>query len=202
MIRRRLTFANVLSVIALFVALGGASYAATQLPKSSVGTKQLKASAVTAAKVRDGSLRATDFAAGQIPAGPRGPQGERGPMGERGDTGERGPRGESVPQTLSAVTRYGAYVELPGSALRQSYAACDPGEAATGGGYGVGSSIAPATGLRTFEMRPSNKGEFMGTPTYPIPAPGEAASGYMVELQNDTGSGFEFRAYAVCVKVG
>jgi hypothetical protein len=38
-IRKRLTFANVVSCIAPFVALGGASYAATQLPKNSVGTK-------------------------------------------------------------------------------------------------------------------------------------------------------------------
>ena len=41
-LRQRLTFANVVSCIALFVALGGVSYAATQLPKNSVGAKQLK----------------------------------------------------------------------------------------------------------------------------------------------------------------
>ena len=40
-LRQRLTFANVVSCIALFVALGGVSYAATQLPKNSVGAKQL-----------------------------------------------------------------------------------------------------------------------------------------------------------------
>jgi hypothetical protein len=50
-IRKRLTFANVVSCLALFVALGGASYAATQLPKNSVGTKQIKSRAVTPAKL-------------------------------------------------------------------------------------------------------------------------------------------------------
>lgn len=51
-IRRRLTFANIVACIALFVALGSASYAATQLPKNSVGTKQIKKNAVTTAKIK------------------------------------------------------------------------------------------------------------------------------------------------------
>ena len=38
---RRLTYANVVATCALFVALGGASYAALALPANSVGTKQL-----------------------------------------------------------------------------------------------------------------------------------------------------------------
>jgi hypothetical protein len=43
----RLTYANVVSTLALFVALGGASYAAVELPTGSVGSKQLKAKSVT-----------------------------------------------------------------------------------------------------------------------------------------------------------
>jgi hypothetical protein len=50
-IRRRLTFANVISVIALFAALGGGAYAAVALPKNSVGAKQIKKNAVTNAKI-------------------------------------------------------------------------------------------------------------------------------------------------------
>jgi len=53
--------ALVISVVALFVALGGTSYAITQLPKNSVGTNQLKKNAVTGAKVKDGSLSGTDL---------------------------------------------------------------------------------------------------------------------------------------------
>jgi hypothetical protein len=81
-IRRRLTYANVISTLCLFLLLGGgASYAAIILPKKSVGTKQLKNRAVNArilrknsvnsAKVKNHSLRAVDFKGGQI--GPRGP---------------------------------------------------------------------------------------------------------------------------------
>ena len=50
-LRARLTYANAMSTIALFVALGGVSYAATQLPPGSVGTKQLRDHAVTGRKV-------------------------------------------------------------------------------------------------------------------------------------------------------
>ena len=89
--RRHLTFANVMSVIADFIALGGASYAAVNLPKNSVGTKQrkgksvgtkqLKGNAVNSNKVKDSSLRAIDFKKGEIPSGPTGPQGATGPTG-------------------------------------------------------------------------------------------------------------------------
>ena len=51
--RVRLTYANVMATVAVFLALGGASYAATQLHKNSVGTKQLKKNAVTTAKIKN-----------------------------------------------------------------------------------------------------------------------------------------------------
>jgi len=44
----RITPSLVISVIALVVALGGASYAALKIPKNSVGSKQLKKNSVTA----------------------------------------------------------------------------------------------------------------------------------------------------------
>ena len=42
--------------VALFVALGGASYAAVSLPKDSVGTRQLREDAVTHSKLANGSV--------------------------------------------------------------------------------------------------------------------------------------------------
>ena len=50
--RPRLTYANVVATIALFIALGGASYAALKLPRNSVGARQLKKNAVTGAKIK------------------------------------------------------------------------------------------------------------------------------------------------------
>lgn len=67
-----------ISLIALFVALGGTGYAALKLPMNSVGTKQIKKNAVTSPKVRNGSLLAADFKSGQLPAGPAGPPGPAG----------------------------------------------------------------------------------------------------------------------------
>ncbi len=52
-IRKRLTYANVMSSIAVFLVLGGATaFAASQLGKNTVGSKQLKKNAVTAAKIK------------------------------------------------------------------------------------------------------------------------------------------------------
>jgi hypothetical protein len=58
----RLTYANVMATIAVFIALGGASYAATQLPKNSVGTRQLKNGAVTSAKIKNGAVTGSKIA--------------------------------------------------------------------------------------------------------------------------------------------
>jgi hypothetical protein len=71
-IRTRLTYANVMSTIAVFLLLGGASaFAASKLAKNSVGAKQikknsvgeskLKKDAVTGEKVKDGSLTGADI---------------------------------------------------------------------------------------------------------------------------------------------
>ena len=51
-LRPRLTYANVMATVAVFIALGGASYAAIKLPKNSVSSKQLKKNAVTTAKLK------------------------------------------------------------------------------------------------------------------------------------------------------
>ena len=67
--------ALVVAVIALVFAATGTGWAVTQLPRNSVGTKQLKNGAVVSSKVKDGSLRSTDFAAGQLPAGATGARG-------------------------------------------------------------------------------------------------------------------------------
>jgi hypothetical protein len=97
----RLTYANIVASLALFVALGGGAYAAITLPKNSVGSKQIKDgsvrsadlanNAVTSAKVKNGSLLSADFKAGQLPAGAQGRAGVQGPVGPQGPTGATGP---------------------------------------------------------------------------------------------------------------
>lgn len=70
--------ALVVACLALAVSLGGVGYAAVKLPKNSVGQAQLRANAVVSSKVRNRSLRAVDFAAGQLPRGRVGPTGPKG----------------------------------------------------------------------------------------------------------------------------
>ena len=53
---QRLTYANVISTLALFVALGGGAYAAVKLPANSVTTKQIKPGAVKASDLGKGSV--------------------------------------------------------------------------------------------------------------------------------------------------
>lgn len=56
-LRKRLTYANVTSTLALFAALGGAgAFAASQLPERSVGERQLRPGAVTADKIRKNAV--------------------------------------------------------------------------------------------------------------------------------------------------
>ncbi len=66
-IRSKLTYANVISTLCLFLLLGGgAAFAATTLGKNSVGTKQIKSQAVTAAKIKNGAITATQVKSGSL----------------------------------------------------------------------------------------------------------------------------------------
>jgi hypothetical protein len=92
-IRSRLSFANVMSLIALFIALGGTGYAAVKIPRNSVGSAQIKTSGVGSSEVKNGALRRVDFRASDLPAGPQGPAGAAGAKGDKGDPGTPGATG-------------------------------------------------------------------------------------------------------------
>ena len=79
---RRPSPALVISLIALFVALGGSSYAALKVTSKNVANNSL-----TSIDVRNGSLLRKDFKRGQVPAGARGPQGLPGAPGAPGTNG-------------------------------------------------------------------------------------------------------------------
>ena len=200
-LRPRLTYANVIATLALFLALGGgAAFAASNLGKSSVGTKQLKRNAVTGAKVKDGSLGAADFKAGELPRGERGPAGERGAIGERGLQG--------APGATSVVVRYAPRVGLkdPGE-VGQSLATCEPGEALTGGGFdleGEPEAIEAPEYISPYTLivdRPGGEGaEIEGEFVYPDPDNGAAANSWTVVLRNELDPTIFFRAYAMCAR--
>lgn len=101
---RRPSYAEVVATLALFIALGGVSYAAIQIPKNSVGTKQLKKNAVTSKKVKNRSLLAADFKQGQLPRGATGAAGVMGPAGLMGPTGVTGAVGTAGATGSRGVT--------------------------------------------------------------------------------------------------
>ena len=96
--RNWLTYSNVMATTAVFIALGGSSYAAITLKKGQVKSRHIAKNAINSGKVKNRSLRARDFKAGQLPAAARGPAGARGPQGVRG---ARGPAGS--PDTPAQV---------------------------------------------------------------------------------------------------
>lgn len=132
-IQSHLTYANVMATLALFVALGGASYAAVKLPAASVGTKQ----------IRDGSIATKDLSASAIKSlsgrqGPQGPPGPAGVAGFAGAQGAQGGQGLAGPSDLklkwfthqadfSRVDNY-RYVDVR----------CDDGWVPVSGGFGIG----------------------------------------------------------------
>jgi hypothetical protein len=78
-----------MATVAVFVALGGISYAVAtgsinsrELKNNSIRSTDLRNNNVRSKDVRNGSLLARDFRAGQLPAGPRGDTGPRGAPGK------------------------------------------------------------------------------------------------------------------------
>jgi hypothetical protein len=120
-----------LAVLALFIALGGVSYAAVKLPARSVGPRELKDRAVTLTKLdpkarkaltgkagpagRVGATGATG--AGGLP-GERGAAGAKGEPGSDGAPGARGTTGQAATTVLGTgqiqVTAATAYTLVPG----------------------------------------------------------------------------------------
>lgn len=125
---RRPSPALVVACIALLVALTGTGVAAVSqlVPRSSVGTAQLKNDAVVSAKVKNGSLRRADFKSGQIPAGATGPAG---PAGAAGAAGPAGPAGAAGP--AGTVTKLTAVANSSGS-LARSQGTTSAGHVGTG----------------------------------------------------------------------
>lgn len=140
-LKRRPSPAMVVACTALIVALGGTGYAAINLPRNSVGNRQLRANAVTSGKVRNGSLTSKDFKASSRPGGSTGPRGPRGPEGPKGDSAPGAiPRAgfasrDPVAGGVGAIGVGTPYVDLVGL-----------GVAAGTGGYTASSGLVAANG--------------------------------------------------------
>jgi len=175
---RRLSPALVVACVALALALGGTSVAAVSalVPRNSVGTPQLKQNAVVSSKVKNRSLLAVDFKAGQLPAGPVGPQGPVGEKGDKGDTGAQGPPGASELERVSAST-----VNNNLAGLKEVTVSCPSGKRVVGGGAQIISSpVFPIT--KNFPLADLS---------------GWTAAGYA----SSSGAFWSVTAYALCARV-
>jgi hypothetical protein len=136
-LRRALpTPATAIAFVALLVAFTGSSFAAPAREAASklISGSKIKKESITAKQVKNGSLLAADFKAGQLPRGATGPAG---PAGARGASGPQGPQGPAGPQGPGAPVAYGVIDEagnLDGTrssgivAARQANGGTSPGQ--------------------------------------------------------------------------
>jgi hypothetical protein len=120
-VRARLSYANVTATLALFIALGGTTYAAATLPRNSVGNAQLRPNSVTPSKIRSGSVGSSELhdrsvALRDISTSAR--NSLRGAQGVQGTAGPAGPAGPGVGDR-AAVTLGG--VKVAGNARGASH---------------------------------------------------------------------------------
>jgi hypothetical protein len=119
--RRSYVMRNFLALLALFIALGGTSFAATSalLPRNSVGTRQVidgSLQTIDLSKAARTALKGTGARGATGPAGPRGPQGQPGATGAQGP---QGPAGEPGPPGQQAGTLFAA-LDADGTVTKNS----------------------------------------------------------------------------------
>ena len=170
-LREKLTYANVMATIAVFLMLaGGTAFAASEmLPSNSVGTKQIKKEAVTPAKLSKASKAAL--------IGPQGAPGAAGATGAQGPKGEKGAPGADAQILASGQTEVGVW-----------------GAAAEISNYGVAAiNFAP----RLENSVPASNVKFLNEreTTPACPAFRHAAAGYLCVYTTYTG-GMEFIQFA------
>jgi hypothetical protein len=195
----KLTYANVVATLALFIALCGSSYAAMKLGKNSVkseniGKEQVKSSdiarnAVTSPKVKNGSLLASDFKAGQLPAGAQGPKGDRGELGPLGPRGPQGPVGISGMEKVSAASPENS------TSPKTIVANCGTGKSAVSGSYDI---IGGKEGVEPNGI--ANVIADVVEPSFPAPGATGAVAVEAWEV-NPTALNWGIRAFALCAKL-
>jgi hypothetical protein len=192
---RRPSPAMVIACLALLVALGGTSMAAVnQLGRNTVGPLQLQTGAVTNPKIRNNavnsakvaprSLLRSDFAPGQLPAGPTGPQGPAGPAGAAGPADPAGVIGAITlrPQSVGVVDAGGGPDGIWNS--RRIRSDCQLNERAISGGTSWGDD-GDDLRLVTQELEPKLNAQ-------------NQVVGFEAVGGNDTGESSTFTVYALC----
>jgi hypothetical protein len=178
--RRHLTYANVVSTLCLFIALGGTSYAAIK-----VTGKAVKDGTLTGADVRDNSLKSSDISglrAGDF-SGP-----SRGAAGPRGATGPEGPRGAAG--ATNVIMRRGELYPIEAGLNSNAIVYCRAGERAIAGGAEWGAP--PTPGQQSLVASTPWVTGIVGNPDGGVP------TGWFVAGSNTTATQKQLRAWVVC----
>jgi hypothetical protein len=175
-LRHRPSPALVVACLALTVALGGTSYAAVTLPRSSVGTAQLKRNAVTSVKVKNRSLLAIDFKRGQLPRGARGATGATGATGTTGTAGPQGVQGAKGADFTVDTTLQ------PGQTETGLYSVWG-----VGGGY-MGDAVSFRVPLSADILAANVHFLAYNAPTASCPGVGSAAAGHLCVYERSGGA--------------
>jgi hypothetical protein len=182
--------AIVLSLIAIFMSMGGAAYAATTLGTGAVHTQNLANGAVSPEKLSQAlrsEITAKDASdspgasSSQGPQGPKGDTGATGAAGARGATGATGATGSAGTGTTYTTVEGYAPQPIVDGAGGFAQADCPTGDTPVGGGY----KINPAD------------------PTFPVSVTVDEpdTAGWSVQLTStasDDGGAVTLTAYAVC----
>jgi hypothetical protein len=215
--RRHLTYANVVSSFALFLALGGVSYAAVALPKGSVGSAQIKAAAVTGAKIKNGQVAARDLAKGVrsslAKAGTPGAPGGTGPQGPKGDKGDVGPAtgpagGDltgTFPDPVIGAARVTAGKLADGAVVASklgviSVVESAPVGVASGANVDATATCPAGTRLLSGGAQPVTYGVDLST-SRPVGS-GNNPTAWLAQAKNNSGSPSSLKAFAVCLNAG
>ena len=134
----RLTYANVAATLALFLALGGVSYAAAvRLPANSVGAKQLRRNAVRATKIKNHAVTATKIARNAV-TGFHVDENTLAPVPEAGRADSADSARTAAEAPLSRLDYESSTTPIPGDGTAATgTASCPAGLFATGGGARV-----------------------------------------------------------------
>jgi hypothetical protein len=98
----KVTYANVMATIAVFIALGGVGYAAVKLPKNSVGAKQIKNNSITGAKIKDGAVTGEKIASGSLGTVPNATTAKSAETAKSADTAKSAETAKSATTAISA----------------------------------------------------------------------------------------------------
>ena len=204
-----------LGALALFIVLGGTSYAVAtnsidsrQIKNNSIRSKDIRNNQVSSSDVRNGSLLGKDFKAGQLPAGPQGntgsrgataPQGARGepcppsdplcrgPKGDTGATGAAGPQGDTGATGAQGAPGVSGYEHV------ESPAVSIPAHSVRGGSATCPAGKRPLGGgaISTFAIDVSTNASF----------PSVDSSAWQVVMNNNGPNASSFRVVAICAVV-